>query len=200
MPYEWDVFLSYRRSNDWPRFVERQFFPKLKHWLDTVLGHTAKIFVDVRQLEAGDDWPYKLADGLAHSKTMVCLWSAEYFTSRWCALELTQMLARRNSVAGPSGQLPPLIIAALIHDSQNLARDLSRIQQFPMQDYSNPWIADGSVTEERLSVEIERLARQVAGALSQVPVYDESWPSLATAEFMHLFNTEISQNLPPRLG
>ncbi|HJY95833.1 MAG TPA: hypothetical protein VJ371_12835, partial [Streptosporangiaceae bacterium] len=33
MPYEWDVFLSYRRSNDWPRFVERQFFPKLKHWL-----------------------------------------------------------------------------------------------------------------------------------------------------------------------
>ena len=55
MPYEWDVFLSYRRSNDWPRFVERQFFPKLKHWLDTVLGHTAKIFVDVRKLEAGDD-------------------------------------------------------------------------------------------------------------------------------------------------
>jgi hypothetical protein len=69
-----------------------------------------------------------------------------------------------------------------------------------MQDYSNPWIADGSVTEERLSVEIERLARQVAGALSQVPAYDESWPSLATAEFMHLFNAEISQNLPPRLG
>jgi hypothetical protein len=69
-----------------------------------------------------------------------------------------------------------------------------------MQDYSNPWIADGSVTEERLSVEIERLARQVAGALSQVPAYDESWPSLAAAEFMHLFNAEISQNLPPRLG
>jgi hypothetical protein len=200
MSYEWDVFLSYRRSNDWPRFVERQFLPKLKHWLDTALGRAARIFVDVRQIEAGDDWPYKLADGLARSKTMVCLWSAEYFTSRWCELELTQMLARRNSAAGPSGQLPPLVIAALIHDSQNLARELNRIQQFPIQDYSNPWIADGSLTEEKLSVEIERLARQVADALSQVPEYDESWPSLATAEFVHLFNTAASQDLPPGLG
>jgi hypothetical protein len=176
MAYEWDVFLSYRRSNDWPRFVERQFLPKFRHWLDTVLGHAANIFVDVHEIETGDDWPYELAYGLAHSKIMVCLWSAEYFTSKWCALELTQMLARRMSLADSSGRLPPLIIAALIHDSNDLARELRRIQQFPMQDYSNPWIADGSLTEERLSVEIEKLARHVGRALKHVPGYDESWP------------------------
>ena len=200
MSYEWDVFLSYKRSNEWPRFVEQQFLPKFKHWLDTALGRAARIFVDVRDIDTGEDWPYKLAYGLSHSKTMVCLWSAEYFTSRWCELELTQMLARRKSVAGPKGPLPPLIIAALLHDSQNLDRELNRIQQFPIQEYSNPWLANGSLTEERLSVEIERLARQVAGALRQVPAFDESWPDLATDEFMHLFKTEVSQDLPPGLG
>jgi hypothetical protein len=200
MAYEWDVFLSYRRSNDWPRFVQRQFLPKLKHWLDTVLGDAAKIFVDVNEIETGDDWPYALAHGLAHSKIMVCLWSAEYFRSKWCALELTHMLARRKSLVTRSGQLPPLILAALIHDSNNLTRELSRIQKFPMQDYSNPWIADGSLTEERLSVEIEKLARHAGNALMHVPEYDDSWPSLATAEFMHLFNGEADQDLPPSLG
>jgi hypothetical protein len=200
MAYEWDVFLSYRRSNDWPRFVEKQFYPKLKHWLDTTLGDSAEIFVDVQAIEAGDDWPYDLAYGLAHSKIMVCLWSAEYFTSKWCALELAQMLARRKSLAGPAGRLPSLIIAALIHDSQNLPLELKRIQQFPMQDYSNPWIAAGSLTEERLAVEIEKLAGHVAKALKNAPEYDESWSLLAANEFMHLFNSGGGQNLPPSLG
>ncbi len=200
MAYEWDVFLSYRRNNDWPRFVQKQFLPKLRTWLDTELGHAARIFVDVSEIEAGDDWPYELADALAHSKTMICLWSAEYFTSRWCALELTQMLARRKSLAGPSGRLPPLIIGVLIHDSENLPRELSRIQQFPMQDYSSPWIAEGSLTEEHLGFEIRKLAQQVANALRHVPPYDESWPDLAATEFMHMFDAGPSLDLPPSLG
>lgn len=200
MAYKWDVFLSYRRSNDWPKFVKKQFLPKLRTWLETELGHDAHIFVDVDAIETGADWPYELADALAHSKTMVCLWSAQYFTSRWCALELTQMLMRRQSLAGSSGRLPPLIIAALIHDSENLPRELSRIQQFPMQECSSPWIAKGSRTEERLGFEIRKLAQHVANALKHVPPYDESWPDLVTTEFMHLFNAEASQDLPPSLG
>jgi len=200
MAYKWDVFLSYRRSNYWPKFVQNQFLPKLRTWLDTEVGQTARIFVDTDQIRAGDDWPDELADALAHSKIMVCLWSAQYFTSRWCALELTQMLARRESLAGPNGRLLPLIIAVLIHDCENLPRELSRIQQFPMQDYCSPWIAEGSLTEERLGFEIKRLAQDVADALKHVPTFDESWPSLVTTDFMHLFNAEDSLDLPPSLG
>lgn len=199
MAYEWDVFLSYRRSNDWPRFVEKHFYPKLKHWLETIRGHS-DIYFDVNATETGDDWPYDLAWGLARSKVMVCLWSAEYFTSKWCALELTQMLARRKSLAGPSGRLPALIVPALIHDSETLPPELKRIQQFPMQDLSNPWIARGSETEERLAVEIEKLARHVAHALRKPPDYDEQWSALATAEFMHFFDPGSGQDLPPSLG
>jgi len=199
MAYQYDVFLSYRRSNDWPRFVEKHFFPKFKHWLDAALGRTSEIFFDVHDIETGDAWPYKLANGLAHSKTMVCLWSREYFSSKWCALELTQMLARRKSFEGSSGPLP-LILAVVIHDSENLDHSLADIQRFTLQDYSNPWIAEGSPTAERLSVEIERLARDVADALAQVPAYDAAWPGLVTAEFMRLFDTNPIQDFPPSLG
>jgi TIR domain len=199
MAYQYDVFLSYRRSNDWPRFVENHFIPKFQHWLDAALGHTSKIFFDVRDIETGDAWPYKLANGLAHSKTMVCLWSREYFSSRWCELELTQMLARRKSLVGPLGP-PPLILAVVIHDSEDIDPSLTDIQRFTLRDYCNPWIAEGSQTAERLSVEIEKFARDVADALAQAPEYDAKWPELVTAEFLHLFDDGPNQDRPPSLG
>ena len=81
MGYVLDVFLSYRRSNDWPTFIESHFYPKLQQWLDAWVGDDTKIFVDSRVIETGDSWPYRLADGLADSKIMLWLWSKQYFTS-----------------------------------------------------------------------------------------------------------------------
>lgn len=199
MGYQWDVFLSYKRSNYWSMFVKRHFLPMLELWLGTVIGREIKIFVDVDQMETGDPWPYKLADGLARSKTMICLWSREYFSSRWCSLELSQMLARRKSITGPSGP-PPIILAVVIHDTERVDRIIADIQRFPLQDYCNPWIADYSLTAERLSFEIRRFAEHVADALIQAPEYDETWPSLVTDEFLHLFNHEPYQGDLPRLG
>jgi hypothetical protein len=198
--YQYDVFLSYRRANDWPRFIENHFLPKFRHWLDATLGRTSSIFFDVRDIETGESWPYRLADSLAHSKVMVCLWSREYFTSRWCEAELTQMLARRKSITGPLGPPPPLILAVAIHDSEDLDPSLADIQRFPLQDYSNPWIAEGSLVAERLSMELEKLARDVAAALARAPDYDPTWPSLITTEFLRLFEARANQDLPPSLG
>jgi len=109
------------------------------------------------------------------------------------------MLARRKSLLGPSGP-PPLILAVIIHDSENLDHSLADIQRFALQDYCNPWIAEGSPTAERLSMEIERLARDVADALAKVPEYDNAWPGLVTDEFMRLFDAGTTQNLLPSLG
>src|SRR5215472_2736632 len=119
MAYEWDVFLSYRRSNDWPMFVEKHFFPKFKHWLDTAAGRPSDIFFDVHDIETGEQWPTKLANALAHSRTMVSLWTKEYFNSKWCESELKLMLARRNSTCGPYGR-PPIVLAVIMHDSEKV--------------------------------------------------------------------------------
>lgn len=200
MAYHYDVFLSYRRSNDWPKFVERQFLPKFKHWLDAELGRASSIFVDVHEIETGESWPYRLADALAHSKIMVCLWSREYFSSKWCEAELTQMLARRKSLMDPAGPPPPLILAVAIYDSEDVDPTIADIQRFPLQEYSNPWIAEGSQVAERLSMELQRLAGHVADAVARAPEYDSAWLNLVTTEFLRLFRNRTTQDVPPSLG
>ena len=198
--YQYDVFLSYRRSNDWARFVEEQFLPMFKHWLDTTLGRASSIFFDVRDIETGESWPYRLANALACSKVMVCLWSLEYFhSSQWCEAELSQMMARRKSLAGRLGP-PPLILAAVIYDCENLDPSLADIQWFSIEKYSNPWIGKGSLTAERLSMELKKFARDVADALTHAPEYDPTWPSLVTTEFLRIFKSQLTQELPPSLG
>ncbi len=44
--YEYDVFLSYQRMEQWPEWVHLTFLPILKTWLTTQLGRSSKIFVD----------------------------------------------------------------------------------------------------------------------------------------------------------
>jgi TIR domain len=200
MAYQWDVFLSYRRSNDWPRFVEKLFLPMFKHWLDEAVGESSKIFFDAHDIETGEQWPSKLADALAHSKTMVSLWSREYFKSKWCASELEQMLARRNSVAaGPYGR-PPIVLAVVIHDCEHVDQSVADIQRYSLKGLCDPWIAEGSLMAEKLSREIESLARDVADALGRAPAYDDAWRDLITQEFNDLFNDTSTQQLPPSLG
>ncbi len=197
--YEYDVFLSYRRANDWPRFVRDHFLPKFKHWLDTTLGRSSSVFFDAQDIEAGESWPYRLADALAHSRIMVCLWSKEYFSSRWCAAELSHMLARRQSLTNSLGP-PPLILAIVIHDGDDIDTSLADIQRFPLQKYSNPWIAEGSSVAEVLSMRIQEFSGHVVHALNRVPDYDPSWPDLATKEFLGVFANRTVQRELPSLG
>src|SRR5262245_22700326 len=127
MSYEWDVFLSYRRRNDWPQFIEKHFLPKFRHWLEAETKQESKILFDADVIETGEDWPARLADALAHSKTMLSLWSGEYFNSRWCKAELSMMLTRRNTVAPGRYGRPPIIHAVVMHDTEEVADEVADI-------------------------------------------------------------------------
>lgn len=197
--YDYDVFLSYRRAGYWPKFVDDHFFPKFEHWLYTTLGRAPSIFFDTRDIETGQSWPYRLAEGLARSKVMVCLWSKQYFSSQWCAAELSHMLARKQSLANDFGPLP-LVLAVVIHDGQNIDPRLDGIQRFPLQSCCNPWIAEGSPTAELLSMKLQEFAEHVAHALDRVPEYDPLWTDLATTEFLTIFESKTIQDALPSLG
>jgi hypothetical protein len=45
MPYEHDVFLSYRRHGEWPPWVRSIFGPMFRHWLGEELPGV-RIFID----------------------------------------------------------------------------------------------------------------------------------------------------------
>jgi hypothetical protein len=198
--YKHDIFLSYRRHNEWPRFIEEHFLPQLRHWLDTTRGRTTRIFFDQDQIEAGEAWPHALADGLAHSRIMLCLWSREYFSSKWCRAELSHMLARRKSLTKAPNAPPPLVIAVIIHDTEKVHPGVKDIQTYRLQGCCNPWMAKGSSTAERLSTEIERLAGDVAKALTRTPKFNPQWPELATEEFWKIFSNPEPPRFPPSLG
>jgi hypothetical protein len=55
--YKHDVFLSYRRSYEWPRFVNKIFVPMLRHFLGLEIGRDPEIFYDAEQIEIGQSWP-----------------------------------------------------------------------------------------------------------------------------------------------
>jgi len=199
LEYEYDVFLSYRRANAWPKFVGDTFIPMFRHWLEAEVGYQPQIFFDADEIETGESWPHRLATGIALSKVMVCLWSREYFSSPWCQAELGHMMARRENTKSGTGPLP-LILALVIHDSENISPHLSSIQRLAIQEYANPWLARDSRRAEELSERIHRFAIHVSHALQKVPECNPNWSSLAVDSFVQLFQQQTTQRDVPSLG
>jgi hypothetical protein len=197
--YQYDVFLSYKRANRWPRFVNAIFIPMFRHWLEEEMGCPPRIFFDADVIETGESWPHRLASGVASSKVMVCLWSNEYFCSPWCQAELSQMLARRERTKINSVPLP-LILAMVIHDGQNIAPYLNDIERMPIQKYANPWMAKDSPRAEELSNRVRKFSSHVHHAISRAPMCDPAWSQIAAAEFVQLFAQQASQRKVPSLG
>jgi TIR domain len=197
--YKYDVYISYRRANAWPKFVDSIFMPMFRHWLQSEIGHPPSIFVDVDDIETGEPWPYRLAASLSLSKVMVCLWSTEYFASRWCQAELGQMLARRELTKTDSGPLP-LILAAVIHGGENISPHLSNVGRINIQEYANPWLAPGSPRSEALSQRIREFAAEVSQALQKAPAFDPAWRDIEGARFVELFSRQARQGDVPQLG
>jgi len=198
--YIYDVFLSYRRSDHWSRYVSKHFLPVFTHWLNDELNHRPQIYYDVESVETGTAWPDSLAEGLAHSKVMVCLWTGQYWASQWCKKELCHMLARRRLVAG-GRNAPRLILPVVLTDCDNLHPSLSEIQAFSLKGRcNNPWMTSKSRSKELLGRRLEKFAGAVAGALQQVPDWDPAWPYLSISEFEGPFTPQTVQKLPPTLG
>ena len=60
MPYEYDVFLSYRRYGEWPQWVNTVFRPLFDHWLGEEYPGV-EFFIDY-EIETGDSWPQRLQE------------------------------------------------------------------------------------------------------------------------------------------
>jgi hypothetical protein len=197
--YKYDVFLSYKRANNWPRFVTAIFIPMFRHWLAAEMGRPPRIFFDADEIETGESWPRRLASGLASSKVMVCLWSNEYFCSPWCQAELSHMLARRQFTKISSGPLP-LILALVIHDGDSITRSLDDIQRMAIQEYANPWMARDSPRAEELADRIRKFCTHVDHAIRKAPICDPAWLDIAADDFVNLFAQQAGQRDVPSLG
>lgn len=199
MGYKYEVFLSYRRHKEWPKWLEYIFLPIFEHWLGEELGYNAEISWD-NTIETGVAWPYDLSQKLAQSKILVPLFSRQYFNSNWCITELSLMLAREKecglcTIKCPGG----LIVPAVIHDGNDFPDIVNMVQAAKLQKFTNIRMASDSPTYEKLSELIRDWVPDVAKAIKRAPKYDPKWQDIAVKKLLKQFTIKQQKQKKPSL-
>jgi hypothetical protein len=194
--YEYDVFLSYSRAKDWPKWVSYIFMPIFDHWLTSELGRDARIFVDTN-IENGASWPETLDRALSKSAILVPLWTKNYFSSDWCTLEFTRFRARENIYSYGTFENPArLIHPAVIHDGKDFPREVGDISYTDLSEFVNVRMASNSLAEESLSLLVKKWVLCIVKSVRTVPECDPSWKELSARELYQ----QHKKNEPRQLG
>jgi TIR domain len=188
--YDYDVFLSFRRFEEWPRWVRDHFAPILRHWLGEQLGRQARIFVD-DSVEEGSDWPDVLGRSLAGSAVLVPLLSGTYFASKWCSIEF-DLMERRAELCGDRR----LIVPAVVHDGERLPPRAQRLQGRVLNDHVRMRMAPNGGTAERLESEIKAWVPRISTAIEEAPERDPGWVHVAVDAMDQTFQTAIQEDKP----
>ncbi|MDQ1050302.1 toll/interleukin-1 receptor domain-containing protein [Streptomyces sp. V4I2] len=175
MDYEFDVFISYRRSAGHVReWVWNHFFPILKGCLEDEIGKV-EIFID-RHLndKIGVPWPDELVGSLRRSRLLVPVLSAPYFHSEWCAAEWGTM-EERERLTQRQGLIFPVVFA----DGENFPAEVHRRQlDNAFKNYSVPHLKyRDSESYADFHQEVQRLAGNIRQRLEQVPEWCDDWPT-----------------------
>ncbi len=201
MAYRWDVFLSYRRFREWPKWVDDHFLPLFRFYLGEELGRDALIFVGTEEIQSGSVWPLSLAEHLAESQVLVCLWSRLYFSSSWCAAELAHMRAREVACGfGIPAQPGGLIVPIVLHDGEDFPPSVRHIQTRDFREVANPRMATGSARAEQLADTVRDWVPDVKAAITRAPAFDPGWRRIAANQFLEALPEPPKQNTLPGLG
>jgi hypothetical protein len=99
MPYEHEIFISYKWGDDRKEWVDVVFEPILRKAVNAEMANRARIFKDTTNIKNGASLFASLKDALARSKCMVCVVTLPYFTdSVWCPTEFSAMLRREQEL------------------------------------------------------------------------------------------------------
>ncbi len=187
MDYEYEIFLSYRRSDDdWVRWTEQNLVRPLRTLLRPAMGDV-RIFVD-QEVDTGADWPTHLGQALARSRLLLPVLSRDYFRSEWCRLELALMYDReqRCGLRTP-GNANGLILPFVIDDGDSFPAEIRAMQWTDIHEFANPWIRRNSPRQEAFTEHLRRWCPCVTDAISRIPPYDPAWETLAIDQFRNRF-------------
>ncbi|MGV9367872.1 BTAD domain-containing putative transcriptional regulator [Amycolatopsis sp. NPDC003731] len=163
--YQYDVFLSYRRSGpgNAAMWVQQHFHRMLEDCLADQIGQTT-VFLDT-SAETGVHWP-TMVQALARSKMLVAIWSPPYFASRWCLAELETMLARERALGGRTQLVYPIVYS----DGDTFPEWARKRPSRSVHKVSNPFPSfEGSHRQADLYDETCAIAIELAVQLARVP-------------------------------
>lgn len=173
MDYQYDVFISYRRTDEPPvqTFLERSFLPVFKGLLREMFPSKKDelIFYDRHDIKAGKKWPETLHHGLAHSKILVPILIPSYFHREWCLREYAVFQHREAQAdMGDDGLIFPVLFTKV--------GDLpAYVKPTQLTDFSryNSGVARGNDFRKA----VERFAQDVFTGLKneKVPAWNPNW-------------------------
>lgn len=181
-PYLYDVFLSYRRRDEWPGWVDRHFLPILRHWLGEELCREPRIFIDTN-IETGNIWPDSLASGLSQSAVLLPLLCGSYFTSQWCTIEY-HLIERRETLCDAQR----LILPALLHNGDSLPNDVRARQLTDLRSHVRTRMPKRSARAERLEGAIMEWAPAIREAIDAAPPLNPDWNSITVDAMTAVFD------------
>jgi hypothetical protein len=177
MGYKHDIFISYTHDAQMSSWVHQHLVPFLQSYIGNAINRPVQLFIDREGIASGDAWPLRLRNALAHSRSLLAIWSPLYFHSNWCRRECAVMLYREaqlgyRTVLQPKGLVAPINV----FDGQFFPEKARQIQYLDCRKY---WIVgEGFVKTERY-VEFQELlqtwAMDVAAVIEGAPPWQDAW-------------------------
>jgi hypothetical protein len=179
MAYEYDIFISYKRDepSDTLTWINDHFKRILSHHVAQELdGGRINVFVDDKKIEPGDSWELKIGVALGKSRIIVPLWSRNYFHSKWCVLELSQMLAREKSEGFRTGiQSGGLVVPVVIHDGEEFPDYVKDIARLEARKFYKITMNQRSQTAMELEDVLKEKAKVFSQAIKRAPRWKKQW-------------------------
>ncbi len=199
MPYEYDIFISYRRHAETLRWIKDHFVPLLEVHVDFELGRKPTIFLD-EQIESGASLPLDLGKALGASRVLLMLWTGNYLASVWCTEELSQMLVREKEANLRTLEHPyGVVIPAFIHDGERFPADLRYIKPVEIQNTFNVRMSTTGGTAAELAAALNAKAKDIADCIQNAPDWRATWPKEAVDAFVSKFHQQLAlQTTVPR--
>lgn len=97
MTYEFDIFVSYRRTDTIGLWVKNHLVPRLELRLNEVAPNPIRVFCDYKMAD-GVNFPAELKQRIKSSSLLLSIWSADYFRSKWCMAEWESFRERQKQL------------------------------------------------------------------------------------------------------
>jgi hypothetical protein len=160
-PKGYDAFLSYSRDNyGWSLEV---FLPALKEYLTELIGREPRIFIDSKELTAGEEWVSKVDEALYQAKVLIQLVGRGELDAR--DQNAISIFSNREGEFGTT-----LIFPVILEGTSNLPMQLKEMRLF---DFTRFYTAENRSSTKLISefgTELEKLSSVINTALLAKPV------------------------------
>jgi hypothetical protein len=195
MSYQFEIFLSYRRSPTVGLWVKNHLAPRLQARIDEVAPFPVRISCDF-QMESGVLWPDDLKRRLQSSAILLPVWSADYFRSEWCMAEWRSFREREVALGLFTARRPRgLIYPVRYADGEHFHEDAKRTEctiDFSQYNYPDEAFRNSAKYIE-FDDKVQQMASELVPRLQAVPVWRRNFPIVEPAAMppVHLLRTRI---------